>query len=70
MPKVMTFQKGSKRRLKQIRWTAGEILSLAIFSLLMIAAGAVAILWEMHREHPFSEPIKDPQIRAAEPSRP
>lgn len=70
MPKIVTVNKGSKRRLKQIRWTAGEILSLVLFSLLMIAAGGLTILWEMHHEHPWSEPTKDPQIREAEPSRP
>jgi hypothetical protein len=50
MSKVIVLNKGSKRRLKQIRWTAGEILSLASFSLLMIAGGAVAILWELHHD--------------------
>ena len=70
MVKVITLDKGSKRRLKQIRWRAGEILSLALLSLLMIAAVALAILWEMHREHPLSEPTKNPQIREAEPSSP
>lgn len=68
--KVINFDKGSKRKLKQIRWKLGEILSLAIFSLLMIAAIALALLWELHHEHPLSEPTKDTQIREAEPSRP
>jgi len=67
MRKIITFDKGSKRRLKQIRWKLGEILSLALFSLLMIAAGALAILWEMRHEYPLSEPTKDPQIREEEP---
>jgi hypothetical protein len=70
MAKVITFDKGSKRRLRQIRWKSGEILSLALISLAMIAAVALAILWEMHQEHPLTEPIKDPQIREAEPSSP
>jgi hypothetical protein len=70
MPKVVTFDKGSKRRLKQIRWTPGEILSLALIALLMIATVALAVLYEMHHEHPFSKPTKDHQIREAEPSRP
>jgi hypothetical protein len=68
--KVINFDKGSKRRLKQIRWTVGEVLSLTGFSLLMIAAIALALLWELHHEHPLSEPTKDHQIREAEPSRP
>lgn len=70
MSKVITFDKGSKRRLSQIRWKLAEIVSLALLSVLMIAAVALAILWELHHEHPYSEPIKDPQIREAEPSRP
>ena len=32
MVKVITFDKGSKRRLKQIRWKVGEIVSLALLS--------------------------------------
>ncbi len=70
MVKVITLDKGSKRRLKQIRWKLGEILSLAILSLLMIGAVALAIVWELHHEHPLSEPTKDTQIREAEPSSP
>ena len=70
MVKVITLDKGSKRRLKQIRWKLAEIVSLALLSVLMIAAVAVAILWEMHRERPYSEPTKDPQIREAGPSEP
>jgi hypothetical protein len=70
MAKVITFDKGSKRRLRQIRWKSGEILSLALISLAMIAAVALAILWEMRQEHPLTEPIKDPLIREAEPSSP
>ncbi len=70
MAKVITFDKGSKRRLNEIRWRLAEIVSLALLSVLMIAAVAFAILWEMHQEHPYSEPTKDPQIREAEPSSP
>lgn len=69
MPKIITLDKGSKRRLKQIRWTAGDILSLALFSLLMFAACGLALVWELHHLHPLSEPTKDHQIREAEPSR-
>jgi hypothetical protein len=70
MVKVITLDKGGKRRLKQIRWKLGEILSLALLSLLMIGAVALAIVWELHHEHPLSEPTKDTQIREAEPSSP
>ena len=70
MPKIVTFDKGSKRRLKQIRWSAGEILTLALISLLIFAACGLALLWELHHERPLSEPTKEHQIREAEPSRP
>jgi len=70
MPKIVTLDKGSKRRLKRIRWTAGEILSLALFSLLMIAVCGLALLWELHHEHSLSEPTKEHQIREAKPSGP
>lgn len=68
MPRVVTLNKGSKRRLKRIRWKLAEFVSLTLLALLAIAASAVAVVWEIHHEHPYSEPAKDPQIRDAEPS--
>ena len=70
MPKVITLDKGSKRRLKQIRWKLAEILSLGLLELLGIAAGGLAILWELHHEQRYSEPAKDPQMRDAQPTSP
>ncbi|KAA6462880.1 hypothetical protein DYQ86_05945 [Acidobacteria bacterium AB60] len=66
MPKMITFDKGSKRRLKEIRWRLSEVISLALLSLLTIAVCALAVLWEMDRER-YSEPTKEHQIREAEP---
>ena len=70
MPRVITLDKGSKRRLKQIRWTLAEFLTLILLALLFVGAIALAVVWEIHHEHPYSEPTKDPQIRDAQPSGP
>lgn len=70
MPRVITLGKGSKRRLKRIRWKLAEFLTLTLFALLIIGASALAVVWEIHHEHPYSEPSKDHQIRDAEPVEP
>jgi cell division protein FtsL len=70
MPRVITLGKGSKRRLKRIRWKLAEFLTLTLFALLIIGASALAVVWEIHHEHPYSEPVKDHQIRDAEPVEP
>jgi uncharacterized protein YpmS len=70
MSKVITFDKGSKRRLKQIRWKIGEIITLALFTLLAIAVTALAVLWEIRDTQPYSDPPKAPQIKETEPRDP
>ena len=70
MPKVITLAKGSKRRLRRIRWKLAEFLTLTLLALLIIGASALAVVWEIHHEHPYSVPAKDPQMRDAEPSGP
>jgi hypothetical protein len=70
MPKGVTFNKGSKRRLKQIRWKFDEIITLALFTLLAFAATALAVLWEIRHTHPYSDPPKAPQIKETEPRDP
>jgi hypothetical protein len=70
MSKVITFDKGSKRQLKQIRWKLFEIFSLALLMVLLFAASILVLLWELEHEHPRSEPTKVPQIRDAEPTQP
>lgn len=70
MSKVITLDKGSKRRIKQIRWKTGEILSLALLAIFMFAIIAFAVLFEMDHEHPYSEPPTSPQVRDAQPSSP
>jgi len=70
MPRVITLDKGSKRRLKRIRWKLAEFLTLISLALLIVGATALAVVWEIHHEHPYSEPTKYPQIRDAQPSGP
>jgi hypothetical protein len=70
MPRVITPDKGRKRRLKRIRWKLAEFLTLSFLALLIVGATALAVVWEIHHEHPYSEPTKDPQMRDAQPSGP
>ena len=68
--KVITLDRGSKRRLKQIRWKTGEIASLALLATILVATIFVVMRWELHHEHPYSELPKRPQIRDAQPTEP
>ena len=68
--KVITLDRGSKRRLEQIRWKTGEIASLALLAILCVATIMVVLLWELHYQHPYAEPPKHPQIRDAKPTEP
>jgi NhaP-type Na+/H+ or K+/H+ antiporter len=68
--KVITFDRGSKRRLKQIRWKIGEIASLAFLVILVAATIIVVLLWELNRTHPYSEPPPHPQFKDARPTDP
>jgi len=70
MSKVITFDKGSKRRLGQIRWKLFEIFSLVLLAILVFAMSLLVMLWELNHEHPHSEPTKVPQIRNTEPAEP
>ena len=65
MSKVITLDKGSKRRLKQIRWKLIEVVSLAVLAVLLFGVSLLVMLWELDHEH---EPTKVPQIRGAEPT--
>lgn len=70
MPKVITFDKGSKRRLGQIRWKLFEIFSLALLAILLFVMSMMVMLWELRHVHPHREPSKVPQIRNTEPVEP
>jgi hypothetical protein len=70
MSRVITFDKGSKRRLGQIRWKLFEIFSLFLFAILVFAVGLLVMLWELQHVHPAREPSKVPEIRDTEPDEP
>jgi len=70
MPKVITFDKGSKRRLGQIRWKLFEIFTLALLAIFVFAMSLLVMLWELRQVHPHREPSKVPQIRNTEPAEP
>jgi hypothetical protein len=62
MSKVITFDKGSKRRLSEIRWKLTEIFRLTLLAVFVFALSLVVMLWELEHEHPNDLP-KTPQIR-------
>ncbi len=54
MSRVITFDKGSKRRMKQIRWKLHELIG--VFALMLIVLGLCVLfgLWEI--SHDSEEP--------------
>jgi hypothetical protein len=46
MSRVITFDKGSKRRMRQIRWKLGEVISLVALSLIVLVLCILLVLWE------------------------
>lgn len=68
MPKVITFDKGSKRRLKQIRWKLVEMFSVALLAVFAFVVSLLVVVWELRHIHPHSEPTKGPLIKNAEPT--
>jgi preprotein translocase subunit SecE len=52
--RVINFDRGSKRRLRQIRWTSRERTSLALLFLFLLALYMLFVLWDLGHEHPFS----------------
>ncbi len=59
MSRVINFDKGSKRRIKQVRWKLGEIASAVVLSLVLIVLGVMLGAWEVSH---YSAPSKGPQI--------
>lgn len=66
--KVIVLNRGSRRNLRQIRWKIRELGSLVLLAILILATAIVVMLYEVRHEHPYSDPPKHPQIRAAEPT--
>lgn len=61
MSRVISFDKGSKRRMKQIRWKLREVISVFALSLMILALSVLFALWEV--SHYSAEP-KAPQVQA------
>jgi len=61
MSRVITFDKGSKRRIKQIRWRIREIVSAVFLSLVITFLGALLAAWEVN--HYFAE-SRSPHVKA------
>jgi hypothetical protein len=61
MSRVITFDKGSKRRMKQIRWKLREVISAVALSLIVLGLGVLLAFWEV--SHYSAEP-KTPHVEA------
>jgi hypothetical protein len=61
MSRVITFDKGSKRRMKQIRWKLREVISVIFLSLIILALCALLAIWEV--SHYYAE-RKTPHVEA------
>jgi hypothetical protein len=61
MSQVINFDKGSKRRIRQIRWKISEIISLIFLSLVILILGILLALWELSH---YSDAPKTPQLQA------
>jgi hypothetical protein len=62
--RVINFDKGSKRRLGQVRWKRHEIVSAILLFLIL----TVLCLWLALREashYHYSDPPRTPQVTAA-----
>jgi hypothetical protein len=70
MPRVITFDKGSKRGLNKIRWKLIEVFSLALLAVLVFALSLLVMLWELQHENPNGAPTRTKEIRRAEPAPP
>ena len=64
MSKVITFDKGSKRRMKQIRWKLRDLIIAVLVSLIVLGLGVMFALWEVSHYEPYSDAPKAPQVEA------
>ena len=62
MAKIITFDKGSKRRIRQIRWTRLEIGSAILLSLVLAFVCVVVLLLELSHE---SDESRTPPVKNA-----
>lgn len=61
MSRVISFDKGSKRQMKQIRWKLREVISIFALSLMVLALSVLFALWEVSR---YSAEPKAPHVQA------
>ncbi len=61
MSRVIIFDKGSKRRMRHIRWKLREVISLVALSLIVLALAILLAFWEV--SHYSAEP-KIPHVQA------
>ena len=61
MSRVITFDKGSKRRIKRIRWRIQEVVSVVLLSFVITLLGALLAVWEV--DH-YREETGNPHIKA------
>lgn len=60
MSRVITLDRGSKRRMRQIRWTFGEVLSAVFLSLIVLGLCALVEIRELvhHSVEPQAPSLK------------
>jgi predicted anti-sigma-YlaC factor YlaD len=61
MARVITLDRGSKRRMKQIRWKLSEVISAVFISLIVLGLCVLVGLWEVSH---YSEPPGTPEVTA------
>jgi hypothetical protein len=59
MSRVINFDKGSKRRIREVRWMWSEIVSAVLLALALIVLGVLLGTWEISH---FSAPPRSPQV--------
>lgn len=64
MSRVITFDRGSKRRMRQIRWKLREIISLVAVSLIVLGLCVLFAFWEVSHYSAYSAPAKRPHVEA------
>jgi hypothetical protein len=63
--KIITFDRGSKQRIRQIRWTRLEIVSAILTTVIVTVLCLLALLWELSHE---SEEPDVPALRDVRPA--
>lgn len=62
MPRTLTLDKGSKRKLRGIRWTPAERISAVVLFLLLAAVCIFAALWVVYHD---SDSVPEPTLEVS-----